>query len=61
MLQARAASHGLSVGQYKTNNVLRVEVTSRQVAELAAELCGPRLACTTGAQLPVDGGNERVI
>jgi len=61
VLQARAASYGLSVEQYKTNNVLRVEVTSRHVAELAAELCGPLFACTTGAQIPVDGGNERVI
>jgi NAD(P)-dependent dehydrogenase (short-subunit alcohol dehydrogenase family) len=61
VLRARAASYGLSVEQYKTNNLLRVEVTSRQVAELAAELCGPLFACTTGAQIPVDGGNERVI
>jgi hypothetical protein len=31
------------------------------VAEVAAELCGPRFAKTTGARIPVDGGNERVI
>jgi rhamnose utilization protein RhaD (predicted bifunctional aldolase and dehydrogenase)/NAD(P)-dependent dehydrogenase (short-subunit alcohol dehydrogenase family) len=61
VLRSRAASYGLSVEQYKTNNILRVEVTSRHVAELAAELCGPTFACTTGAQIPVDGGNERVI
>jgi len=24
-------------------------------------LCGEEYACTTGAQVPVDGGNERVI
>jgi enoyl-[acyl-carrier-protein] reductase (NADH) len=61
VLRARAASYGLSVEQYKRNNVLRVEVTSRDVAELAAELCGPLFAKTTGAQIPVDGGNERVV
>ncbi|HWQ12065.1 MAG TPA: bifunctional aldolase/short-chain dehydrogenase [Roseiflexaceae bacterium] len=61
VLRARAASYGLTVEQYKRNNVLRVEVTSRDVAELAAELCGPLFAKTTGAQIPVDGGNERVI
>jgi rhamnose utilization protein RhaD (predicted bifunctional aldolase and dehydrogenase)/NAD(P)-dependent dehydrogenase (short-subunit alcohol dehydrogenase family) len=61
VLRSRAASYGLSIEQYKTNNVLRVEVTSRHVAELAAEVCGPAFACTTGAQIPVDGGNERVI
>lgn len=61
VLKTRAASYGLSVEAYKTNNVLQVEVTSRHVAELAAEMCGPTFACTTGAQIPVDGGNERVI
>jgi NAD(P)-dependent dehydrogenase (short-subunit alcohol dehydrogenase family) len=61
VLQQRAANYGLTVEQYKTNNVMRVEVTSRDVAELAAEMCGPLFAKTTGAQIPVDGGNERVI
>lgn len=61
VLKARAAHYGLSVDQYKANNVLKVEVTSRDVAALAAEMCGPLFAKTTGAQVPVDGGNERVI
>ena len=61
VLASRAAAYGLTVAEYKTNNVLRVEVSSRDVAELAAEMCGPRFAKTTGAWLPVDGGNERVI
>jgi rhamnose utilization protein RhaD (predicted bifunctional aldolase and dehydrogenase)/NAD(P)-dependent dehydrogenase (short-subunit alcohol dehydrogenase family) len=61
VLASRAAAYGLTVDQYRRNNVLGVEVTSRDVAELAAELCGPRFAKTTGAWIPVDGGNERVI
>ncbi|MHB8535711.1 MAG: SDR family oxidoreductase, partial [Sulfuricaulis sp.] len=61
VLAARAQHYGLTVEQYKKNNVLKTEVTSRDVAELAAEMCGPLFAKTTGAQLPVDGGNERVI
>jgi rhamnose utilization protein RhaD (predicted bifunctional aldolase and dehydrogenase)/NAD(P)-dependent dehydrogenase (short-subunit alcohol dehydrogenase family) len=61
VLAERARRYGLTVDQYKTNNVLRTEVTSRDVAELAAEMCGPLFAKTTGAQVPVDGGNERVI
>ncbi len=61
VLASRAAAYGLTVEEYRKNNVLRVEVTSRDVAELAAELCGPRFAKTTGAWIPVDGGNERVI
>ncbi len=61
VLAARAAQYGLTVEGYKKNNVLNVEVTSRDVAELAAEMCSPLFAKTTGAQIPVDGGNERVI
>lgn len=61
VLQSRAVQYGLSVEQYKKNNVLKIEVTSRDVAELAAEMCGPLFAKTTAAQVPVDGGNERVI
>lgn len=60
-LQARASAYGLSVAEYKTNNLLRVEVTSRAVADLACALCGPLFACTTGAQIAVDGGNDRVV
>jgi NAD(P)-dependent dehydrogenase (short-subunit alcohol dehydrogenase family) len=61
VLSARAAAYGMSVEQYKTKNLLHTEVRSRDVAELAAELCGELFAKTTGAQIPVDGGNDRVI
>jgi rhamnose utilization protein RhaD (predicted bifunctional aldolase and dehydrogenase)/NAD(P)-dependent dehydrogenase (short-subunit alcohol dehydrogenase family) len=61
VLAARAKHYGLTVNEYKTNNVLKTEVTSRDVAELTAELCGTLFAKTTGAQIPVDGGNDRVI
>lgn len=61
VLAARAKHYGLSVAEYKVRNVLKQEVASRDVANLAAELCGPLFAKTTAAQIPVDGGNERVI
>ena len=61
VLAERARQYAMTVEQYKTNNVLKTEVGSRDVAELAAEMCGPLFAKTTGAQVPVDGGNERVI
>lgn len=61
VLASRAAHYGIDVEAYKRRNVLGVEVTSRDVAELAAEMCGPLFAKTTGAQVPIDGGNERVI
>jgi NAD(P)-dependent dehydrogenase (short-subunit alcohol dehydrogenase family) len=61
VLESRAKSYGMSVSDYKTNNVLKVEVTSSDVAELAAELCSPLFDKATGLQIPIDGGNERVI
>jgi len=61
VLAARAKHYGMSVDEYKTNNVLKTEVTSKDVAELTAEMCGPLFAKTTGAQVPIDGGNDRVI
>jgi rhamnose utilization protein RhaD (predicted bifunctional aldolase and dehydrogenase)/NAD(P)-dependent dehydrogenase (short-subunit alcohol dehydrogenase family) len=60
-LAARAAAYGLDVPAYRKSNILGIEVRSRDVAEVAVELCGPRFSRTTGAQIPVDGGNERVI
>ena len=61
VLAARARHYGVTVEEYQTNNVLRVRITSRDVAELAVEMCGPLFAKTTGAQVPIDGGNDRVI
>ncbi len=61
LLAARAKAYNLSVEQYRKKNLLKTEVSSRDVAELAAEMCGPLFAKTTAAQVPVDGGNERVV
>lgn len=61
VLASRAARYQLSVPEYKKRNILGVEVLSRDVAELAAEMSGALFAKTTGAQVPVDGGNERII
>ena len=61
VLESRAKHYGMTVEAYKTNNLLGTEITSHDVAELAAEMCGPLFAKTTAAQLPVDGGNDRVV
>jgi len=61
VLENRARHYGLSVAEYRKKNLLGVEINSRDVAELAAELCGPLFAKTTGAQIPIDGGNDRVV
>ncbi|MBF0239286.1 MAG: SDR family oxidoreductase [SAR324 cluster bacterium] len=61
VLQARARHYGLTVEEYKTNNLLKKEVTSHDVAEMVCAMAGNTFGKTTGAQVPVDGGNERVI
>ena len=61
VLEARAKHYRLSVDEYKTNNILKVEVRSIDVSELAAEMCGALFSRTTAAEVPVDGGNDRVI
>lgn len=60
-LASRAESYGLSVDEYKTNNLLGVEVTSHDVAAVIVALCSPTFAKTTAAQIPIDGGNERIV
>ncbi|HLD88414.1 MAG TPA: SDR family NAD(P)-dependent oxidoreductase, partial [Candidatus Omnitrophota bacterium] len=61
VLKQRAKSYGLSVEEYKTNNLLKVEITSKDVAVLVCALAGGVFGKTTGAQIPIDGGNDRVI
>ena len=61
VLAARAKHYGMSVEAYKTNNVLKVEITSKDVGELVVTLCDAPFSRTTGAQIPIDGGNDRVI
>jgi rhamnose utilization protein RhaD (predicted bifunctional aldolase and dehydrogenase)/NAD(P)-dependent dehydrogenase (short-subunit alcohol dehydrogenase family) len=61
LLRARAARYGLSVDEYKRRNLLGMEIRSSLVGAAVATLCGDAFAATTGAQVPIDGGNERVI
>jgi len=61
VLEKRARHYGLTVEQYKTSNILHTEITSYDVAELVCTMAGGAFAKTTGAQIPIDGGNERVI
>ncbi len=60
-LENRASHYGLTVEEYKTSNILKTEVTSSDVAALAITMLGSVFSKTTGAQVPVDGGNDRVI
>jgi rhamnose utilization protein RhaD (predicted bifunctional aldolase and dehydrogenase)/NAD(P)-dependent dehydrogenase (short-subunit alcohol dehydrogenase family) len=61
IIEERARQYGVSVEEYRANNVLRTEVTTHDVAQMCVAMCGPAFAATTGAQVPVDGGHERVI
>jgi len=61
VLQARARNYGLTVENYKKKNILRTEIRSCDVAEMTVAMCGPLFSKTTGAQVPLDGGNDRVI
>jgi len=61
VLEARAKHYKMSVQEYKTSNLLKTEITSKDVASLVATMAGPVFGKTTGAQIPIDGGNERVI
>lgn len=61
VLKARAAHYGLSVEDYKKRNLLGVEIKSRYVGEFIAEMLGPLFENITGAQIPIDGGSDRII
>jgi rhamnose utilization protein RhaD (predicted bifunctional aldolase and dehydrogenase)/NAD(P)-dependent dehydrogenase (short-subunit alcohol dehydrogenase family) len=61
VIAERAAAYGMSIDDYKKNNLLGVQITASDVARTVAALVGPAFRCTTGAQIPIDGGNERVI
>lgn len=61
LLAARAEKYGMSVADYKRRNLMRTEVTSAAVGRLVLAMADDTFASTTGAQVPIDGGNERVI
>ena len=61
IIDSRAKSYDLSVDEYKKNNLLKIEINSEDVAKLIVQMCGPIFSKTTGTQISIDGGNERVI
>ena len=61
VLGGRAKNYGLTIEEYKTRNLLKVEVTSNDVASLTVAMLGDTFGKITGAQVPIDGGNDRVI
>lgn len=60
-LESSARRYGLTVEEYKRNNLLGVDVRLDDVTEAVLALLSDRFSRTTGAQVPVDGGNLRVV
>ncbi len=60
-LARSAERYSLTVEEYKRRNLMRTEIKSREVGAMVSAMAGPLFARTTGAQVPVDGGNDRVI
>ena len=61
ILKTREKQYGLSISEYKRRNLLKTDVSSSDVAELVAFLASTKSSKTTGAQIPIDGGNVRII
>jgi NAD(P)-dependent dehydrogenase (short-subunit alcohol dehydrogenase family) len=60
-LKKSADRYGMTVEAYKRKNLLHTELTSAGVAAMVSTVAGPVFGTTTGAQIPIDGGNERVV
>ncbi len=60
-LRASAERYNMTVEDYKTKNLLGCNIRAKDVAAMIATVAGPVFSATTGAQIPIDGGNERVI
>ena len=60
-LARSAERYGMTVEEYKARNLLKTEIKSRDVGEMVSAMASPLFGKTTGAQVPVDGGNDRVL
>ncbi|MCC7301080.1 MAG: bifunctional aldolase/short-chain dehydrogenase [Bacteroidia bacterium] len=61
VLKERAEKYGMTAEEYRKNNILKTVITASDVASMVVAMAGTLFSKTTGAQIPVDGGNERVI
>jgi rhamnose utilization protein RhaD (predicted bifunctional aldolase and dehydrogenase)/NAD(P)-dependent dehydrogenase (short-subunit alcohol dehydrogenase family) len=60
-LERSAVRYGMTVEEYKTKNLMKVEIKSKDIGNMVAAMASPLFSKVTGAQIPVDGGNDRVI
>ena len=61
LVEQRAANYGITADEYKRRNLLGKEITSNDIGDLVAAMCGDLFRQITGAQIPIDGGSDRVI
>ncbi len=61
VLESRAKAYNQTVEEYKKSNLLKVEISSRDVANLVASMASQMYSKITGAQLTIDGGSDRTI
>ncbi len=61
LLAERATRYGMTIEEYKRRNLMSVAITSAAVGDVVAMMLGETFAPITGAHIPIDGGNERVI
>jgi len=61
LLEERAAKYGMTVAEYKRRNLLGTEITSTDVGRLVVAMCSDIFRGTTGAQISIDGGSDRII
>jgi len=60
-LARSAERYGMTIEEYKTRNLLKTEIKSKDIGNMVSAMASRLFGKTTGAQIPVDGGNDRVI
>jgi rhamnulose-1-phosphate aldolase/alcohol dehydrogenase len=61
IIEKRARAYNMTVEQYKKNNLLKTDLSTRDVARATFALVSGLFSKTTGAQIPVDGGSDRTL
>ena len=60
-LSRSAERYGLTIDEYKTRNLMKTEIKSADVGNMVSVMSGNIFGKTTGSQISLDGGNDRVI
>lgn len=60
-LSRSAERYGLTIDEYKTRNLMKTEIKSADVGNMVSVMSGNVFGKTTGSQISLDGGNDRVI